>query len=109
MRRVVPFFFITLILPEIIPFLILRGSSIVPSTCITPEQLEAKRAKAKIVREMISKKLGEAKVENTDLKSLNSETTRTLAKYYGIPTLRPIFMLKSALKKFHLLIGMPSI
>jgi LETM1 and EF-hand domain-containing protein 1 len=37
-RKMVPFFLLLAILPESIPFLLLRGSNIIPSTCITADQ-----------------------------------------------------------------------
>ena len=37
-KRVVPFFFLMVFLPEAIPFLLFRGSGMIPSTCITPSQ-----------------------------------------------------------------------
>ena len=38
MRRLAPFIVVVLVLPEIIPFLILRGWDIIPSTCLLPDQ-----------------------------------------------------------------------
>lgn len=37
--KMAPFFLIALIAPEIIPFLVIKGSTFIPSTCISAEQL----------------------------------------------------------------------
>ncbi|KAJ1562002.1 hypothetical protein HK096_002494, partial [Nowakowskiella sp. JEL0078] len=38
-RKVIPFFMILIVLPESLPFLLMRGSDIIPSTCTSQEQI----------------------------------------------------------------------
>ncbi|KAI8916327.1 hypothetical protein EDD86DRAFT_234297 [Gorgonomyces haynaldii] len=55
----VPFFFLVLVLPEVIPFLLMRGASIVPSTCITEEERDKVYRKLDSKRSQMAKELDE--------------------------------------------------
>ena len=96
----VPFFFITILLPEIIPVLILRGSALIPSTCITPEQLAKKRLKAAETRGTIAKALNftNGKPFWKDIDGLDWKQAKLMCRYYGLPTLRPSFILRKQLR-----------
>ncbi|KAJ1343249.1 hypothetical protein BSLG_002275 [Batrachochytrium salamandrivorans] len=52
--RVVPFFIILILIPETLPLFLIKGANIIPSTCILPEQLAARRLKLKDVRVQLS-------------------------------------------------------
>ncbi|KAJ2997995.1 hypothetical protein HDV02_004997 [Globomyces sp. JEL0801] len=56
-RKMVPFFLISTFIPEMIPVLIMRGTTLIPSTCITEEQLNNKRIKLAETRESIALEL----------------------------------------------------
>ncbi|KAI8809164.1 hypothetical protein BJ742DRAFT_805282 [Cladochytrium replicatum] len=53
-RKVLPFFLLLIILPESLPFLMMRGSDIFPSTCVTESQKRQKFARLAKIRMEIS-------------------------------------------------------
>jgi LETM1 and EF-hand domain-containing protein 1 len=93
LKNLVPFFFISIIVPELIPVLLLRGSTLIPSTCISPEQLNKKRLKHEEERKRICgellrahRKEGESKVDYTKITISSSSSWIELgqiARYYG--------------------------
>ncbi|KAJ1964002.1 hypothetical protein H4R35_007185, partial [Dimargaris xerosporica] len=60
LRKVIPFAFIALILPESIPFLIVFAPGLIPSTCVTANQRKTGREKIKKVRQDIHDTVVEA-------------------------------------------------
>jgi LETM1 and EF-hand domain-containing protein 1 len=44
-KKVVPFFLVALVVPELIPVLIIKGSNLIPSTCLSAEDKEKKLLK----------------------------------------------------------------
>ncbi|KAI8922954.1 LETM1-like protein-domain-containing protein [Entophlyctis helioformis] len=122
-RKVIPFFVILLIVPETLPFLILSGANIIPSTCILPDQLTAKRVKLNKTRHSMTLATTES-IQRGQVFSIDSlrstETVRHLAAYQpqyfqlhsmsraqlrqfsrfmGFSSWQPTFMLRSRLAR----------
>lgn len=79
LSKLIPFALIAIISPEIIPWLLFRGSTLIPSTCISEEQLKQKTAKLAKTRLEISKKLiASSKVSDLNFNNLISNSIPNL-------------------------------
>jgi hypothetical protein len=106
LSKLVPFALIAIISPEIIPWLLVRGSTLIPSTCISDEQLQQKTTKLAKTRLELNKKLIELSQVNglnpddlisnniSDLDSMSRQTLSFYAQFYGMSKWRPKFIIK---------------
>ena len=107
LKNLVPFFFISIIVPELIPVLLLRGSTLIPSTCISPDQLEKKRIKheeerKRICGELLSVYRRDSGLEpdyhRMDIKNSSWAELGLVARYYGFSKWTLPFRIRSTLK-----------
>ncbi|KAF9419544.1 hypothetical protein BGZ94_009378 [Podila epigama] len=122
LKRMIPFGLVFLLATEYIPLIIIFAPQLIPSTCVTPTQLEGRRkkihekrsvmteklirlnARREITKESlasynsfmtISKKYGEA----FDYDMINREHLSAFCKFMGLSGFGPKFMLRKRLDK----------
>ncbi|KAJ3297367.1 Para-hydroxybenzoate--polyprenyltransferase, mitochondrial precursor (PHB:polyprenyltransferase) [Borealophlyctis nickersoniae] len=121
-RRVIPFFFVILLLPEAIPFLLLKAPALLPSTLQSPEQSEKRWKKLQEIRLQLAKetvdriraKGGAPESFLSDdhviqvakdhpaqfyLEALGGAQVKMISKYLGLRSFGPAFSLRSPLKR----------
>ncbi|KAJ8326312.1 hypothetical protein QVD99_003419 [Batrachochytrium dendrobatidis] len=122
-KRIMPFFIVLILIPETLPFFLMRGADIIPSTCILPDQLLAKREKLKKVRHQLTadaitsilngqvlepesltkpetiKHLAAFQPQHFEIHGMMHDQLVQYSKLMGFSTWRPSWMLKSKLKK----------
>ncbi|KAJ3268336.1 hypothetical protein HDV01_003101 [Terramyces sp. JEL0728] len=120
LKKTIPFFLLMLVLPEALPFLLLSGSRMIPSVCISKEDLEKRNTKIDLKRKELkfkdvleNTKPGDTGIESTIAKakakqnlddsqltniqlinSLSASQIKFYTKYYQLPTIRPKFIRK---------------
>ncbi|KAL2913620.1 hypothetical protein HK105_206922 [Polyrhizophydium stewartii] len=95
-RRVIPFFIILVLVPESLPFLLMRGANIVPSTCMLPEQIIPPNGLA--VASSV-KRLAAVQHQHFATRSMPRELLVQFSRILGLPTLRPTWMLRAQLDR----------
>lgn len=123
LQKAIPFFTLLLLLPEALPFLVLRGSNIIPSTCLSQDQRETQRKKRMEVRMAIRKELETEMLQSNGFQpddlstpetliklaaiqpqyfaihSMNRRQLKMFSKYYGFAQWKPDLFLKASLNK----------
>ncbi|KAJ3251116.1 hypothetical protein HK103_002872 [Boothiomyces macroporosus] len=75
LKKTIPFFVLMLVLPESLPFLLLSGSRMIPSVCISTEDLEKRNVKIDLKRkELVMAKLFEQYYQEYSAKIQQSRT-----------------------------------